>query len=324
MAMNSPLRLSRAEPIDIPPVRNLRDPDDRPAAAKADRRTQGERLMMARLRHFKTASMAARALGIAGPTYLAHENGTRQIRYDMALFYAEKFNVSPDWLLFNVGGGPDSGPGDPAEFAAAPALSSSAADDGAYGTWRGAGLKLLLQELNVSIAAGNTFAPNEPQGIEPRRLPLVSQTDGWIAELASPRAHCADECRVAVSDRLTLVLRDVLLIPELVVERARLFAVKLNAGVDLFGGQHLFVDPDATRVEDEQMFLVMRSGGSLMPACIMRSPAGGRLQIGRSRGKQPIDCAEADVQIVGRIHMQLKPVAEAEVRELAESIFESA
>lgn len=66
---------------------------------------QGLRLQEARSKFFKTASIAARALGIAGPTYLAHENGTRQIRDDIAVFYAEQFKVTPDWLL--------RGPGNP-------------------------------------------------------------------------------------------------------------------------------------------------------------------------------------------------------------------
>jgi hypothetical protein len=314
-----------AGPAVVRQVRNLRDPDERPAAPDADRRAQGARLMSASQKYFKTASMAARSLGIAGPTYLAHENGTRQIRDDMSVFYAKQFNVSPNWLLLGTGPGPDPAdapaPGAPAEPRTA---SLAAAGASQYPAWRGAGLSRLMQELKASIGPHDTFLPSDPGAGAPGRLPPASQTDGWIAELAPPRASYANECPVAVANGHTLVLRDVLLIPDLVAERARLFAVKLHSGVDLLAGQHVFVDPDATRLIDDHMYLVMRSGGALMAACLARSAHTGRLQIGRSPGKSPMDAAEADLQVLGRIHMQLKPLADAEVREIAESMFDPA
>ena len=68
------------------------------------RKAQGDRLRQLRIAAgFKNATKAADHLNIAGPTYLAHENGTRQIRDDMAATYAEAFGSSPEWILFATG-----------------------------------------------------------------------------------------------------------------------------------------------------------------------------------------------------------------------------
>lgn len=51
----------------------------------------------------KTASEAANAIGVSVPTYLGHENGSRQIRQAPAERYARAFNVSLAWLLTGYG-----------------------------------------------------------------------------------------------------------------------------------------------------------------------------------------------------------------------------
>src|ERR1044072_520299 len=65
-----------APPALLPPIRRLRVPEERPGEdPEVSRKAQGRRLLAARLKiEYRTASDAARALGIAGPTYLAHEN----------------------------------------------------------------------------------------------------------------------------------------------------------------------------------------------------------------------------------------------------------
>lgn len=64
---------------------------------------QGRRLKQARVSAgFRSATNAATFLDIANPTYLSHENGSRQIREDLAEEYAEKFNVSAEWLLYGT------------------------------------------------------------------------------------------------------------------------------------------------------------------------------------------------------------------------------
>lgn len=62
-----------------------------------------ERLREARLdAGFEDASEAARRLGMAGPTYLGHENGSRGFKA-RAPEYARKFKVSLEWLLTGKG-----------------------------------------------------------------------------------------------------------------------------------------------------------------------------------------------------------------------------
>lgn len=59
-----------------------------------------DRLRKARLeRGYETASDAARAFGFVLPTYVSHENGTRNITRAAARRYAASFGVSPGWLM---------------------------------------------------------------------------------------------------------------------------------------------------------------------------------------------------------------------------------
>lgn len=62
-----------------------------------------DRLRQAReMASYKTASDAARAMGVPIPTYTQHENGTRDF-IDSAARYAAFFRVSLDWLLTGRG-----------------------------------------------------------------------------------------------------------------------------------------------------------------------------------------------------------------------------
>ena len=66
--------------------------------------TQGKRLRWARTKAgYKTASQAARALGIKVPTYSSHENTSRGLRRDAALHYARRFKVNFEWLVTGNG-----------------------------------------------------------------------------------------------------------------------------------------------------------------------------------------------------------------------------
>ncbi|AOF89608.1 helix-turn-helix transcriptional regulator [Sinorhizobium sp. RAC02] len=58
-----------------------------------------DRLRAAREEIFETASEAARAIGVAIPTYIHHENGTRDFDVAAASTYAVAFDVSAAWLL---------------------------------------------------------------------------------------------------------------------------------------------------------------------------------------------------------------------------------
>ena len=74
-------------------------------------KTRGERLRYARDRYFKSARLAAKAMGIAVSTYGAHERaedpGGRDYGPDEAKRYARRFKVTPEWLLTGYGRGPD-------------------------------------------------------------------------------------------------------------------------------------------------------------------------------------------------------------------------
>src|SRR5437763_1517055 len=78
-------------------------------------KTRGERLRYARERHFKSARLAAKAMGIAVSTYGAHERaedpGGRDFGPDEAKRYGRRFKVTPEWLLTGYGRGPDDPPG---------------------------------------------------------------------------------------------------------------------------------------------------------------------------------------------------------------------
>lgn len=67
-------------------------------------RERWERLRWARREAgYKTATEAAGAMGAVKPTYLSHENGSRDIERDPATRYAQFFGVSLEWLLTGRG-----------------------------------------------------------------------------------------------------------------------------------------------------------------------------------------------------------------------------
>jgi hypothetical protein len=83
-------------------------------------KTRGERLRIAREhRGFKSARLAAQAMGVAVSTYGAHERaeaaGGRDYGPDEAKRYARRFGVTPEWLLTGWGHGPGEDPNAPLE-----------------------------------------------------------------------------------------------------------------------------------------------------------------------------------------------------------------
>src|SRR5215472_12584905 len=71
--------------------------------------TRGERLRVSREKYFKSARLAAKAMGVAVSTYGAHERaedpGGRDYGPEEATRYARRFHVTPEWLL--TGRSPD-------------------------------------------------------------------------------------------------------------------------------------------------------------------------------------------------------------------------
>lgn len=78
------------------------------------------RLRYARkLRHYATATDAAKAHDWQKDTYISHENGNRNFKKEDARKYARAFNVSVTWLVYGEGRGPsdEAGPGNVAPVA---------------------------------------------------------------------------------------------------------------------------------------------------------------------------------------------------------------
>lgn len=66
-----------------------------------DMRPEAERLRQARVAAgYASAAEAARSMGVKEPTYSGHENGSRGITADVAIDYARRFRVTPEWILF--------------------------------------------------------------------------------------------------------------------------------------------------------------------------------------------------------------------------------
>ena len=80
-------------------------------------KTRGQRLRLAReARGFKSARLAAQAMGMPVSTYGAHERaeeGGRDFGPDEARRYARRFGVTPEWLLTGWGHGPGDDPNAP-------------------------------------------------------------------------------------------------------------------------------------------------------------------------------------------------------------------
>ena len=61
----------------------------------------GERLKQAREKAgYTSAKLAAESMGVSVPTYIQHENGTRNYPADRAQRYARFFRTTPEWLLY--------------------------------------------------------------------------------------------------------------------------------------------------------------------------------------------------------------------------------
>lgn len=63
--------------------------------------TMGERLQQVRkAAGYSSAKLAAESMGVSVPTYIQHENGTRNFPATRAQRYAKFFRSTPEWLLY--------------------------------------------------------------------------------------------------------------------------------------------------------------------------------------------------------------------------------
>lgn len=83
---------------------DLRKSRETEAQRSARQREQGGRLRRARMAAgYPSASLAAKAVKIAKPTYLASENGSRPIRGDLFERYASNYGTNEQWLRHGIG-----------------------------------------------------------------------------------------------------------------------------------------------------------------------------------------------------------------------------
>lgn len=275
----------------------------------------GKRLARVRSRFYNTASEAARQLGIPGPTYLAHENGTRGMRRDMAEFYAQKYGISTDWLLYGRGpterttaGTVDSGP-----------LHTAVRDV--------VGPELLLSTMDVARDSKRVFVALDPQSA-PARLPLLAQSDGYVLELAAVRPDIdtlSRKVRLRGEDEAgepeLLAVRDVFRLDPEFLRTNRAFLVKLQRN-DLIDsmprGQHVVVDPDdiSFDLDDEGLF-VFNLNATLVPVLVSCSSNMGQpvyfLWRAKERPAQRISKEEFDRRVVGRMIGAFREITPAEI-----------
>ncbi len=213
-------------PILLPATRLLRKGDRPQVEGAATPAEQGRRLRQARINAgFRTASDAARQLGIAGPTYLAHENGTRTIRHDMAIFYAQQYGVSTDWLMNNPAvNNSEPQPVRPAPNRGVmplhrPSLGPPDAQDPEFGA-----RKRLMESLRVSRKPdGSIIMVGES---EPAGLPVVLRRPYYLPELALPRGDAQERLVQLDADRpegLMLAVRDIVAVPGEMPDDGRYF-----------------------------------------------------------------------------------------------------
>jgi len=261
----------------------------------------GKRLATARRRFYGTASEAARELGISGPTYLAHENGTRGMRADMAEFYGQKYGISTDWLLYGRGAmeRTSGGAASPAQFTAPPSRRDAA------------GPEPLLAQLDVARDNRRVYVAPNPAAA-PAKLPLVAESDGYVCELVAVRENVDTLSRrvelgaVGTSGASRwLAFRDVYRLPPemLTTDRALIAKVPRNDLVDdMPGGQRVVVDPDDTALDDRGGLFVINPNATLKLVLAYRSRISGEIYLWEGRRiKHNIDAKRFEEIVIGRV-----------------------
>lgn len=316
VALNAPIETTQDAVVETMPVRTETKTQTNIAV--------GSRLAQARRRFFATASEAARELGLSGPTYLAHENGTRGIRTDMAEFYAQKYGVSTDWLLYNRG---------PMERTS---VASTSVERPSARMRDVVGPEFLLDRLDVVRDQKRNFVAAAPDG-ETSRLPALIDTDGYMPELVGSRGAEAGLKRISLkrSDGSgpipELAFRDVYRLPVDMIPCERAFLVRLPRNdllEDMPGGQRVMVDPDATQLRrgDRGLF-IYDEDGRLVP--VLAAPvwasanpakheAHTHVQVvaSRYRGKMEMTAEEFDEGVVGRVVMVLREMTEPDLERI--------
>ena len=326
-------RWGDAAPLDIQPVaspyhpskalppRRLRDKDERPLQdPEVEPARQGSRLAQARKAiGLATASDAARALGIAPPTYLAHENGTRQIRPDIAEFYAHKYKISTDWLLYARGAmSRDTAAAGPSRVQAAPPAAAAR----------------MLESRIAPGGPGVIYAQKPVMATSAAAVPasLPSPSDRMSVPEVSAAAGAPDgETAIVLGDgddTLNFHVRDHLRLPADMVEDRQLLAFKLPDNTvlpGLSGGQRVFVDvgdrgEQADGYFDDGYFMATTKPQGVPFPALIYTDGSGDLHIHRAKGRPALPFDRSKHIVIGRIvaHLSLlrAELAHAAIAEL--------
>lgn len=141
-----------------------------------ERMTPNDRLRKARLAAgYQSASQAAKALGVAVSTYIAHENGQNTFGTARAERYGAVFSVSSAWLLTGEGRGPDRPAGgdtdaedllaalpgieDPKSFLKAYDIARAAEQDALGGRGDKEAFAAVVNQIYRLIRSGRTDSP---------------------------------------------------------------------------------------------------------------------------------------------------------------------
>jgi hypothetical protein len=285
----------------------------RPREEEGEKKAQGRRLAEERSKFYATATEAANALGISVPTYCAHENGGRQIRPDMARFYAQKFDITPQYILYGAHGTEE---GDPtAEKCVGrmpPTPAARAVPDPLRGEASGFGAQLLAALGARRTRAGRIVALDAKA--EPALVPSARSTEGFVPELGAPTGD-PEEPLVAIrrESGMRLVFSGVFAVPLDQLEHIRLVAIRLRSNAllsDLPGGQRLLVDVDDA--DASRGLFLLAAPGSRLPVPVLVEQKDGERFWRFSRKAKPIrgDAPPDDYEIIGRAVMAFSVLGE--------------
>jgi hypothetical protein len=261
------------------------------------------RLYIARRARYATASEAARDLGVSGPTYLAHENGTRGIRTDVAEFYALKFDVSTDWLLYGRGS-MNRDVASTEERSRSPLFAAEEEEQ-----------RVILNAGAQRSAAGEIR--EREVTATPVALTSARAAGGVIFEIEPVHPEIEGQLRPRLVDigvEGQFAIGGVVRIPLDMVEHRRLFAVRVARNdllPDMPGGQRAYLDPDDRTVDAAGLYMVVRNH-QFVP--VLLEPAeDGFVKLRRSRLMTPTRVAKDELDIVGRIVMKLCQVTDLDI-----------
>ena len=220
--------------------------------AEIRRESQAGRLKQAREREYGTASEAARALGVAQPTYLAHENGIRGFNNKLADIYARHLGVDTAWLILGEG-----------------KMDRAGGKEPTTGVWQpGTGVldvNPLTANLDVSLLPNGTYAVNSSKQDSAERvykLPRFRDSRNYVVELALLDGAVQNEDRQISLPHCedSFLFKNFARAPHLDQSDGYVFYFRTRDG-DLFPiNSFLFVNPTGPKINQTGYYCIKRKG----------------------------------------------------------------